>query len=317
MNSPLSVSVENSSPEDAETLAQLLLAWNDLVPTLYFLDSCTVSRIKDELHRRRQAEKKHKDHINLLRSIDRKQHGASCLLELMEKSSDKAVTRSVEQMKEEGLRDRSSMEKFFSQLRIVESPDLVNQFVATMHGRHAEELGDSYLAILTYASQLELHQPLAPPAKMSVVEKLRLEALRTGVKVSHPVIVTVIAAVYGCAPARKVVNFKQDPAKFKGSNALGDIQSLQRAESIFSLAASRDGFPYKRARLISDDFNLNLLGDILNITCDSSDISGLGISHVMRLSPDWPRLLPDIFVENVVMTDNVEEFSKLKKMMLE
>lgn len=316
MDNVVNLSVETPTPEDADALAKLLLAWSDIVPTLYFLDSCSVSRIKDELVGRQQNEEKHKDHIKLLRTIDRQQHGVSCLLVLMEKSSDQTTMRSVGQMKEEGSRDRSSMEQFFSKARVVESPEVVDQFVATMHGTHSEELGDSYHAILTFASQLALHQPLAPSAKMPVVEKLLMEALRLGVSGGHPIIVTLIAIVYGCTAARKVVNFTQDPAKFKSSNALGDIQSLQRVESIFSLATSHGGFPYKKARLISDDLNLNVLGDILNITCESSDTSGDGISHVMGLKPNLSRLLPDIFNENVVMEGRSDELFMLTRMML-
>ncbi|MGN6705566.1 MAG: hypothetical protein ACTHJO_05875 [Rhodanobacter sp.] len=314
MDNTIDLSAEIHDPELADAWTKLLRAWCDLVPTLYFLDSCSVSRIKDELAGRRQAEDRHKNHIGLLRNVDKPQNGVSCLLVMMEKASDQTTMRSLDEMREEALRDITAMGNFFATARVIESEEAIEQYVGLMHGVHPETLGDRYIALLAFASQLGLHQPLEQSARMSVVEKLRAEALRLGMAVGHPVVVTVVAAVYGCKAARKVLNFTQDPARFKASNALGDIQLLQRAKSIFSFAASQ-GLPYKQARLITDDVNLITLGEVLNITCESSDVPEDGMWHLMGVDPVLSELLPELFDENGVMEQCGEELAKLSRLM--
>ena len=312
MNSMITLSFEDLTRDEADALSNLLRAWNDLVPTLYFLDSCSISRLKDELAGRRQSEKKHREHVNLLRSIDKSQNGISCLLALMEKASDQQNRRSLEEMKEEGERDRIAMENFFSQARVIESQEAIDQIAEAMLGKHPEELGATYYDFLAFASHLGLHQRLTPSAKLPTVEKLCTEAVRLGLKVTHPVVLTIVAIIYGCSPAGYVVKFTEDPAKFKASNALGDIQLLQRSKSFFSAVALDERVDYKQSRLISDDLNLNIFAEILNITCARTEMSEDGMSHEMSSKPDLPRLLPDIFdKDGIVIQDKSEEFSSL------
>lgn len=198
------------------------------VPTIYFLDICSISHIKHFLGKRRFKDKKHEQSIKDLRDIDLAGNAVSCLPALMEKASDRKSKLTTDQFVVELQRDLAGMGKFFSSAKVAESAEFVETQARDVFGTDMEDGTPEYLAFLEFANSLRLHGDTGRDRQFKTARLLCDKAEELGVSTSHPVVITVVARVYKCEAARDVLKFAGNPENFNASNALGDIQAISR-----------------------------------------------------------------------------------------
>lgn len=213
--------------EFSKEVLDALASWDKLIPTLYFLDICVISHIKDFQAGVDLSEHKQQIIAQISR-IDLAHNGISYLAALVEKASDQMNLMTTEELITQANLDIFAIQRFFKEARLIEMPRFIHEFIRSLKGEHPELLGSSYHMFLQFANASGIHNTAAPSKRISVAKMLCEKAVELGIPKQHPVVLTTLACVYGSIPAKKVMKLKQNPREFNSSNALGDILFAQR-----------------------------------------------------------------------------------------
>jgi hypothetical protein len=279
------------------------------VPILYFFDISSISHIKDL--ERSMSDPVLKKRIDIFRSIDLLGNGISYLPALLEKMSDTKSRFDALGLVEEAKRDVTALRKFFTKATVQEPDDFIIPGIKDLMGIQTELSGEKYHAFLEFANALGIWQPVANKDRFKTVVQLCGEADRLGFSRGHPVVLTSLACIYGCVQAREVMKFKKDPAKFKSSNALGDIQLISRTQS---LAHGIRGGRFQKTEFITDDQWLHDLFGFFPTEVIKHEVVGGEAATTFSMSPNLTALFPDLFNQNSESKDSSAEI-EMKKIM--
>ncbi|WP_217565091.1 hypothetical protein [Vibrio cholerae] len=245
--------------EENKPFIELFNVWNDMIPTLYFLDICTISNIKKQLSDVNSVNGYLSPNDSLLKKIDISHNGISYLVALIEKVSDQNCASTVELLKEEAGRDIEAINSYFNNAKLYETFEFVEIFIENLFGKHIETLGEQYHKFLNKMNLKGIYNSPPKNKRLDFVEELLIEADALNIDRTHPVVMATISCVYGCVSAKKVMKFKKKQESFNSSNALGDIMVLQRVgeftHEIDALARTGKGL-YYRTGFITDDRHL-------------------------------------------------------------
>lgn len=245
--------------EESKQFIEMCNVWSDMIPTLYFLDICTISNIKKQLSEGGVANNYHSPNESLLKKIDISHNGISYLAALMEKVSDQNGASIVEKLKEEASRDVEAIKSYFNNAKLYEPVEFIESFIEGLCGQHIEASGEQYHTFLNKMNLMGIYNSPPKNKRLSFVKDLLREADTLNISRSHPVVIATISCVYGCISAKKVMKFKKKQEDFNSSNALGDIMVLQRVGELTHEidACARTGKAlYHRAEFITDDRHL-------------------------------------------------------------
>jgi len=117
MKNTFTISIPNI-PENRKRIDDIL-AWSDSIPTVYFLDICSISRIKTILKINGDISPSSQRDFSL-KKIDMDQNAISYMPALMEKASDQRCKWSVNELIEEATRDLEAIGSFFERARMLE-----------------------------------------------------------------------------------------------------------------------------------------------------------------------------------------------------
>lgn len=288
-----------NSPENREAY-DAIKQWSDSIPTMYFLDICCISNIKDKDFYLKDPEK-YKNKCNFLEKIsavDLPHNAISCLPALIEKVSDLFNDKSRNELKKEVERDLDALNDFFKKARVVEEKKFTEMYVDGMKNEYPESTGEAYHTFLEYINSVKLGNPISPANRLSVAKLIISKATELNVDKYSVVVITAIACVYGCIPAKKVMKFKDDPVKFNSSNALADIQTISRIgrlaneiEDNYRLGKTT----YARTTFLTDDDNLKKLYDYFFVKGVTKNETQSGVNHHIKLTIEGDLLFPDLF----------------------
>ncbi|WP_210523400.1 hypothetical protein [Pantoea ananatis] len=318
--SRLKLTLDNS-PESKDFL-DFFKAWSNIIPTVYFLDICCIGNIKnkekyiDESERFRNKY----DSLKLMEEIDLPHNAISCLPAMMEKVSDRFNDKTRDELKEEVERDLKALNGFFKKARVIEQVEFTDSYVEEMKDVHPEAVGESYHNFLLYVNSLGLSNTLPPAKRLGVAKQVIEKANELGVDKFSAVVVTALACIYGCNPAKKVMKFKDDQDKFNSSNALADIQTINRIGKLSKEIESRSRSGqagYVRAIFLTDDDNLKKLYDCFFVNNVIKEETETGVDHKIKVTIEGCLLFPDLFdykdAEDEVKKQN--EYTELLKFM--
>lgn len=295
----LTVSIPNT-PEYRDFMG-VIQQWSKEIPTLFFLDLCTISKIKKSLARDLSESPEESETLAELRYNDLPQNGFSYLPALMEKASDTKSNFDVEGLKEEAIRDLTAMRSFFKNANVYEPDEFVSNYVAELKEVHPEILGPKYHEFLNYINNLKIFNNIAVEKRFGAAKKICDEASRLGVTKGHPLILAALACVYGCSPAKKVLKFKNNPEEFSSSNALGDIQIIQRVGTLSQMveeSAQAGNAPYFRTKFVTHDKHLNDFYRYFFINEVISDEGEDSTENRYEMTVKADKLFPDLFGED-------------------
>lgn len=305
MNLPASqfnqVTMRVSLPqEQAELLHAAMQQWMLKVPTVYFLDICSIGHIKTYLQAGEFKDARHETSIQALQKLDIKHNSVSYLPALMEKASDQRSKFSAEEFIAEAQRDWNAMSIFFKSAHVYEPWEFVEAYVTDLFGAHPEQSNPEYLAFLQFANEQGLYNKPTEKNRLEVAQMLCTKAQELGISTSHPVVLVLIACVYGCLDAQKVMKFSAKPESFNPGNALGDIQSISRVGGTltdFIQRAGASGGPFRNGKFETADSPLhNMLRYFTVRSVNTTEIPiPSGAAYRISISVDAPRLYPDLF----------------------
>ena len=269
-------------------------------PTLHFLDVCAISHIKTHLKKSPDPSAPVRDSIAELIKLDKPGDGISYLAAFLEIISDIDKPRTDEDLVAEVSHDIAAMQQFFTKAVVYEKGLITPAMILELKGEHPEELGPVYHEFLRYVNAMGLHDKPAARKRLKLVADICSKAQSLGILKNHPVVITSIACVYSFDPAFGVMKFKKDPGKFDASNALGDIQLIQRVAKFSSMilnvwSAHKKG--YARTRFFTDDINLRLLLDCFTVTNVTREEVESQTTTSYQMTTDFARLLPVLHTE--------------------
>jgi len=294
--------------------------WMLKVPTVYFLDICSIGHIKTYLQTGEFKDARHESSIRALQKLDIENNAVSYLPALMEKASDQRSKFSEKEFAVEARRDWDAMSAFFKNARVFEPLEFIEAYAKRMFGAHPEESGQAYLAFLRFANDQGLHNKPAEGNRLKVAQMLCDKAQELGISTGHPVVLVTIACIYGCSHAQKVMKFSAKPENFNPGNALGDIQSVSRVGGVladFIQRAGASGGLFRNGRFETADSPLhNMLRCFTVRSVNTTEIPG-GAAHRISISVDAPRLYPDLFGADREPKDDKSraELAKLYKLL--
>jgi hypothetical protein len=303
MNSPApqfnQITMRVSLPqEQAKLLHATMQQWMLKVPTVYFLDICSIGHIKTYLKTREFTDTRHQASIQALQKLDIKHNAVSYLPALMEKASDQRSKFSAEEFIAEARRDWDAMSAFFKSAHVYEPWEFVEAYATHLFAAHPEQSNPAYLAFLQFANDQGLHNKTAEQNRLKVAQVLCTKAQELGIRTSHPVVLVPIACVYGCLDAQKVMKFSGKPENFNPSNALGDIQSISRVGGLltdFIQRAGASGGPFKNGKFVTADSPLHNMLRCFTVRSVSTTEIPDGAAYRISISLDAPRLFPGLF----------------------
>lgn len=282
----------------ADEFKAVINRWMLMVPTIYFLDICSISHIKTFLSTKSFKDDNHEESIRKLREIDLTHNGVSYLSALMEKASDQRNNLSSGEFVAEARRDWDAMRAFFENARVVESWDFVENYAIDLFGAHPEQSVPAYLAFLQFANDQGLHNAISTKNRLKMAQALCDKAHELGISKSHPIVLVTIACVYGCKDAREVMRFAGNPENFNPGNALGDIQSISRAAGLLTdlvRQAGAEGAHFRNGRFLTADSPLNRMMRYFTMRSVTAMEMPGGAAHIFSLRVDAPSVFPDLF----------------------
>lgn len=303
MNSPAprlnQITMQVSLPrEQAEAFIAATQRWMLMVPTVYFLDICSIGHIKTFLPKESFKDERHKVSIQALQELDLPHNCVSYLPALMEKASDQRSKFSAEEFVVEARRDWDAMGSFFKNACIYEPWEFVKAYATELFGAHLEQSYSAYLAFLQFANNHGLHNTISDAQRLKTVQVLCAKAQELGISTSHPVVLVPIACVYGCFDAKRVMKFSAKPENFNPNNALGDIQSISRVCGMmtnFIQRAGASGGPFKNGKFKTADSPLHNMLRYFTVRSVSTTEMPDGAVQRISVSVDAPSLYPDLF----------------------
>ena len=300
-----SMTIENT-PENKEAI-EFFQTWSRATPTLYFLDICAVSHIKDYKVKGDNLDNIRKIYIQSLKDIDLEQNDISYFPDLMEKASDQVSNFSTDELIEEAIRDWDAINDFFKKAKLYEPKDFVYSYVQECKDHHPEINGKNYHNFLRFANELGIHNSLSPNKKIKVAKTLCDKANELEISKFHPVVLAVLACIYGCIPAKKIIKFKEDTAKFNSSNAIGDIQIIQRV-GILSKAIEDAGQAgkgrYLRAHFFTNDENLKKFYHFFIVNDVKTESNDSGSTNEFNITLKVKYIFPDLYDSNGEFKDD-------------
>lgn len=286
-------------PQDqAELIYAAMQRWMLEVPTVYFLDICSIGHIKTYLKTGEFKDARHEASIQELQKIDIKHNAVSYLPALMEKASDQRSKFSAETFIVEARRDWNAMSAFFKSAQVYEPWEFVEAYATDLFGAHPEQSNPAYLAFLQFANDQGLHNKTTKQNRLRVAQVLCTEAQKLGISTGHPVVLVPIACIYGCLDAQKVMKFSAKPGNFNPGNALGDIQSISRVGGILTNLIQRAGASggrFMNGQFVTSDSPLYNMLRCFTVGSVNTTETPDGATHRISISVDAPRLYPDLF----------------------
>lgn len=291
--------------QNTPEVREFMRSWNQAIPTLYFLDLCTISHIKKSLERGVEETSSEPKTLPWLRGLDLPHNGFSYLPALMEKSSDTKSNFDVEGLTQEAIRDLTALKGFFKQARVVENIDLASEYVVNLKGIHPEQLGASYHEFLNFVNGLRIFNAIAPNKRFKAAQNICEKAASLSIHQGHPLVLASLACIYGCMSAKKVLKFKDNPADFSSSNALGDVQIIQRVGQLTQLITeSERGFV--RTQFVTDDMHLRDFYEFFFINEVTSEEVGESTAIKYEMTVKANLLFPDLYDEKGVPKGDAE-----------
>jgi len=218
----MTVTIENTTKNKG--FLDFIQDWSDIIPTIYFLDVCTISNIKKQLSDNGKGYLS--PNLNFLKKIDLSHNGLSYFPALMERVSDQKNIPTIEHLKEEANRDVNAIDKYFKNAKLVEPIEFIYEFIEELCGSHIEILGEQYHSYLNKINSMGVADAKSRKERLKFAQQIFHVANELEIPSSHPVVISSIACVYGCISAKKVMKFKKKKSAFNSSNALGDIMSI-------------------------------------------------------------------------------------------
>jgi hypothetical protein len=285
-----------NTPENREAI-ELFRQWNQIVPTLFFLDLCTISHIKKSIESGSEQTGSEPKSLAFLRENDLPHNGFSYLPALMEKASDTRSNFDTEGLVQEAIGDLTALKTFFKQARVLEDAELATHYVSNLQGVHPELAGPSYHEFLNFVNGLRIFDTIAADKRLKKSEEICDKAASLGIHKGHPLILASLACVYGCVAAKKVLKFKKESAEFSSSNALGDVQVIQRVGQLTKLVEHNErGFV--RSHFVTDDKHLQDFYRFFFINDVSSEEGVDSTTTRYEMTIKANLLFPDLFDEN-------------------
>jgi hypothetical protein len=304
-----------ASREELEPIMAKMRQLSDRVPTAYFLDICNISHIKTYQELNGFKDARHERSIKELQAIDFPYNGVSYLPALMEKASDQRSNFTAETFVEEAKRDWKAISTFFK-ARVIEPLDFIEAYATELFGVSPEQGTPEYLEFLQFANDMGLHNSVGEAKRLKTAKELCAKADVLGIVKHHPVVLTVLACVYGCMPAKKVMKFSPVPENFNPGNALGDIQLISRVGGKFTHAiqhAGMNGGPFIRSIFITADSPLHQLFSYFFVKSVSTSETEEGSSDQFSVNVKDTKLFVDLFDPEGTPKDEVSvaELDKL------
>lgn len=197
--------------------------------TMHFLDICALDvtkRTEAEL----AADTRKADMAARLRGLDVPTNRFSCLLALMEKTSDLGSTRTDEDLQAQLVGDAEQMRLFFANAAPAEPEGYLRDYISQLRRLPVELARPTYLAFLQSAndSRYGLHQPISRRNRFKTAKALVKLADDLEISREHPVVVVTLACLYGNESARDVLKFTPKPETFPAENVLADVMAIHR-----------------------------------------------------------------------------------------
>lgn len=295
----ITISIPNI-PENRRGI-DAIQTWSDSIPTVYFLDICSISRIKTQLAKDNDEIIPGDQHLSSLKSIDLTQNAISYFPALMEKASNQKNKVSAEELIEEATNDFVAIGSFFERAKIFESKDFVFSYIKELNGAHPEILGERYHSFLTFVNASGIYNPLAASKRIGAAKSICNEADKLEICKAHPIVLASLACIYGCLSAKKVMKFKKDPSDFNPSNALGDIQTIQRigllSQEIEERGRNGSG-AYLRTCFITHDEHLEKFYNFFTVNDVKTELNDNGSKNEFNVSVKSRHIFPDLYGDN-------------------
>jgi hypothetical protein len=288
----------SGSREEMEGLQTMMRQWSSMVPTLFFLDICSISHIKTYEQIKGFKDVHHEKSITALQELDLPHNGVSYLPALMEKASDQRSIFSTEGFIDEANRDWNAMRTFFKSARVVEPMEFIEAYATDLFGTHPEQKLPEYLEFLQFANEMGLHNSVATAKRLKTAAVLCAKADELGIFKGHPIVLATIACVYGCLPAKLVMKFTPKPENFKPGNALGDILLIQRVGGKLTHAIQEAGIqrgPFVRSIFITADSPLQQLFSYFFVKSVSTVNTEEGSTDEFSIDVKGQKLFVDLF----------------------
>lgn len=272
----------------------------DDAPTLHFLDVCAISHIKTHLKKPPEPSAPIRESISELIKLDTPGNGISYLAAFLEIISDLKKPRTDEELIAEVSHDIAALQQFFTKAIVYEKNLITPAIILELKGEHPEELGPTYHEFLIYVNSMGLHDKPPADKRLELVADICSKAQSLEILKNHPVVITSVACVYSFVPAFKVMKLKKNPDEFNASNALGDIQLIQRIANFSNMILNvwnthKKG--YARTKFFTDDRYLRLLLDCFAVTnVTRKEIEGQTTTNY-QMTTDFARLLPVLHTE--------------------
>lgn len=266
--------------------------------TVHFLDVCALDvtkRTDDHL-------KAHPDKEAMaarLRELDLPTNRFSCLLALMEKTSDTTSRQSDDELRAQIVDDIEHMRRFFQNAADGEPNEYVEDYIRQLRRLPAELARPIYLSFLHTANEARfgLHQPIAKPKRSKIASILLELADSLGIRRQHPVVVVTLACLYGNGAARDVLKFTPKSEAFPAENVLADLMAIGRF-AIRKLELEQDywlGLSYVRhAAYITRDKGLAEVMACFHAKGLTTRDADAHQKLIIRLTVDFADLLTEI-----------------------
>ncbi len=303
------IQVPNTSENRASL--DLIQQWSQTIPTLFFLDICTISHIKKSLAFGSNGEFLETKLLASLRNNDLPHNGISYLPALIEKASDANSKLCEEWLKQEVVRDLTALKEFFKQARVEETIEIVTDYISNLKGIHPELLGHNYLEFLSFVNGMRVFNTIERTKRFKVAQTICKKAASLDIYKGHPLILASLACIYGCVAAKKVLKFKADPAKFNPSNALGDVQTIQRIGQLTRLI-EKNKTNYIRTQFVTDDRHLQDFYKFFFINEVISEEGDDFTATKYEMTIQANMLFPDLFSESGAAKGETEDEEILK-----
>ncbi|EIU7615496.1 hypothetical protein L3I75_004357 [Vibrio vulnificus] len=310
------IKIKTNITHENQGFLELFQRLNDITPTLYFLDVCTISNIKKELADESGEYKS--PNARFLRSIDTEINGISYFPSLMERVSDQNNTPTVDDLKTEARRDLEALDLYFKKIKLVEHLDFIDHFIEEICGGHIEASASLYHEYLNKVNSMGIADTKSQKERLEFAKKIVDEANKLGVAQSHPVVISTVACIYGCISAKKVLKFKTNPSAFNSSNAIGDIMLMQRVgEFTYDIESLSKSCRFVRAKLVTDDHHLRLFYDYFFVQDFSREKIDDGSLKRFKITFEPEKVFPVLFNEvgSLKNTSCEEEYSNILRLL--
>lgn len=235
-------------------------AWSRMVPTLFLLDICVVGLTKLDRDNLDNNNRKAK-FIDVLKKYDETQHCFSLLPALMEKVSDSRGLKPAEEIKKQLIDDINAMRVFFKNAKVYETDEFILNFADELMGKPIENKREDFLIFLSLMNDsYKLHNSITPDERIEKAREIIDEAIKLNISPQHPLVIIILACLYGNPSAKKILKFKDNPEKFQAENALADIMLIQRFAKIkleMEYYGAEDKLRFPRVEFLTDDIGLS------------------------------------------------------------